>query len=494
MLRVDNLTKSYIGVGTLFTGLTFMLGNKEKVGLVGFNGCGKTTLLKIISGIEVQDFGNVTLDNETVKYLPQEIRLPEDQMVGEYLESLVNDVYTEMYIVDYWKSQFRISDIDQYKTLNQVSEGQKLKLYLLGLLIDKNTPSTNNSPILLLDEPTNHLDIEGILWFEEFIANYKGICIIISHDRSFLNNTVSKIFEIDEHGLSIYHGNYDDYLIGKEKAIEERAKRFHLQEMKREKLENLIESSHKLASGKAKSRAIRAAKKRLEREVLRNEISLYKSNFMNSIDIKGDVHAKKRLLHAKNISFAYDKDVIISNSSMKVWGSDKIWLYGANGCGKTTFIKLLTGELAPQAGEIKWSDDIKFSYFSQDQAHLDMDSTVAEFFMRSAGVSYERSFGALNKFLFDKSLRDNKIRELSPGQRARLSFAIFSQQEYDLMILDEPTNHLDIPTKELIEVAIRDFGGAVIFISHDRYFVEQVSPNRSMTIENSTLVETFGYY
>lgn len=491
MLRIEGLTKSYLGVGTLFTDMSFSLGNNEKIGLVGANGCGKTTLLRIISGLETPDTGKVILDNETVKYLPQEIHLDKTLLVGEYLESLVTDIYTEMFIVDYWLNLFGISDIDHYKYLDQLSEGQKLKLYLLRMLIDKEMPSLSKNPILLLDEPTNHLDIEGILWFEQFIEDYEGICMIISHDRSFLNHTVSRIFEIDEEQLYVFEGNYDDYILGKQRWIEERAKQVHLQEVKREKLERLIGNSRKLASGKARGKAIEAAKKRLEREVLRNEVHLYEAKKVRDIKIQGEVHAKKRLLHVKDLDFAYTDEPIIKKSAMKVWGSDKIWLYGANGCGKTTFIKLLTGELQPKAGFVKWGDEVRYSYFSQNQAHLEMDSTVAEFFMAQTGVSYERSFGALDRFLFDKSFRNNKVRELSPGQRARLSFAIFAQQEYDLMILDEPTNHLDIPTKELIEKAIRDFGGAVIFISHDRYFVEEIRPNRTFTIKDGHVTEVF---
>ncbi len=491
MLRVNELTKSYIGVGTLFEGISFMLGNREKIGLVGFNGSGKTTLFKILAGSEEADSGDIILDNETIRYLPQEINLPSNMFVGEFLESLINDIYSEMYIVDYWLSIFGLSDIDHYKTVEQISEGQKLKLYLISMLIDKVSPTVTKFPILLLDEPTNHLDIDGILWFEKFIHNYKGICIIISHDRSFLNNTVSKIFELDEQKLNIFEGNYDDYLEGKGRWIKDREKRLHLQEIKRDQLERLIENSRKIASGKAKSRAIRAAKKRLEREVLRHEIFEYDAHQIKSIKLSGEVHAKKRLLNVKDVYFGYGEEDIITNTSFKIWGQDKIWLYGANGSGKTTLIKLLTGELIPREGLIEWGDQIKFSYFSQNQTHLDKDARVAEFFMEASGVSYERSFGALDKFLFDKSFRNNKIGELSPGQRARLSFAIFAQQEYDMMILDEPTNHLDIHTKELIETAIRDYKGAVLFISHDRYFVEQIGPNRAFTIQDGSLVETY---
>ncbi len=501
MLRLDRISKSYSF--PLFEDVSFTVGNKEKIGLVGLNGCGKTTLFKIISGKEEPDRGSVILEDEAIALLPQEFDMSGEELVGEYLESLVPDQKTEMYLVKIILSKLGIADIDEYEPLNQLSEGQKMKLYLTKLLMGKQierksrnvviTPSnlSQHPPILLLDEPTNHLDIEGILWLESFLENYDGIVFCISHDRAFLNSVCTHIFEIDEQTIHQYTGNYDDYLEQKAERIEFRRQQFMRQERKRKQLENLISSARKISDGTKRGNAVEAAKKRLIREVLRNEIQLYTKKQIKEFSIAGSVHASKKMLSVKELSFSYPgtSKEIIKDSSQILFGGEKFWIYGPNGSGKTTFIKLLIGQLAGYRGSITWGPNVRFAYFSQNQAHLPRDEKVAAYFMKQTGIPFENSFGALNKFLFDKEQRDTVIGMLSPGQRARLSFAIFAQQNYDFLILDEPTNHLDIETKELIELALAEFAGNILLISHDRYFVKNVGPTRAGHFVEGVFVE-----
>lgn len=495
MLSVQNLKKEYAHL--LFENVSFMLGNNEKVGLVGHNGCGKTTLFRIIAGEEKFDEGEVQLVDETIGYLPQEFSFPHDLLVGEYLEELVEDHYTEFYKVEQVLAKLGIQDIDHYQALQTLSEGQKMKLYLASLITEQSNNPRQKPPILLLDEPTNHLDLPGILWMEGFLADYEGICIMISHDRDFLNNTVDLIFEIDEKGLLIFDGNYDDYIEGKKQWLEDREKRLTLQEKKREKLEQLIENARKLGDGKRRSRAVRSAKKRLEREVLRDEISEYKEMCISELDISGSVHRGKKMITVEGLSFSYqknseDENIILNNTNFEMRGSQKCWLLGANGSGKTTFIKLLTDQLQPQQGEIEWGANVNYAYFSQDQSHLDMEQTVADFFMEEAGVSFSESFGALKNFMFDRDMRDYKLKHLSPGQRARLSFAVFTYKSYDFLILDEPTNHLDISTKEVIEESLKHFKGGILLISHDRFFVKNLNMDKVVTISDNNIVDIAG--
>ncbi len=379
-------------------------------------------------------------------------------------------------------SQLEFKNYDIFQTLNTLSPGQKMKSMLARLLIKQPT-------ILLLDEPTNHLDIDGILWFEKFVQKFEGVCIIISHDRAFLNNVVNVIFEIDEKKLYTWHGNYDEYLIQKDRYKLERAEQLKAQERKRAQLEKLIENSRKIKDGKKRGKAIRAAEKRMEREVTRNEITEYQAMSVSKFSIDGIVHQKKRILKVNNLGFGYTSDnMLLQNLDLEIYGNEVLWLFGPNGIGKTTLIKLITGQLKPVTGEIRWGESITWDYFSQEQKHLNFEQTVESYFFENTNINFNQSFKYMDKFLFTKDMRYKKIKNLSPGQRARLSFAAFSSGNYDCLILDEPTNHLDIRTKEVIEESLKEFKGAIILISHDRYFAENLEPNRILTIEDRTLV------
>ncbi len=481
MIKAVNLTIEY--GRPIFKNLSFTLGNKEKVGLVGLNGSGKTTLLKILAGVEQSDLGTIEMVGEKIGYLPQEYSFPEGTLVGEILESCVKDHKTELYKVNKVLNLLEFKDVDWYQDVNTLSYGQKMKLYLTTLLAKEPT-------ILLMDEPTNHLDIFGILWLENFIKNFEGICIIVSHDRAFLNAITNKVFEIDEHVLNVFDGNYDDYLEQKEALIERRATQFHLQEKKREKFEDMIDRAKKGMAGAQLAKALKAARSRMDREVTKKEINEYKESKINNLNLAGSVHKAKTVLKVKNLSFGYDaQNLLLENASLEIYGKEKVWFYGLNGIGKSTFIKLIVNELKPLSGEIKIGNDLKYIYFSQDQSHLPLNETLENYFLDNTDVSVNQSFGILERFLFTKDMRKTLIKRLSPGQRARLSFAVFSQKTYDFMILDEPTNHLDIRSKEVIEEALRNYQGTVLLISHDRYFVESLGINRAITLENRKIVE-----
>ena len=478
MIRANNLTITY--AKPLFQELSFTLGNKEKVGLVGLNGSGKTTLLKIMMGIEVPDQGKFEIQNEKLSYLPQEYTFPKEMMVGEFLEDLVDDHITEMYKVNRILAKLKFEP-DIYQEIQTLSEGQKMKLYLTKLLMEEPT-------ILLLDEPTNHLDITGINWLEEFVKSFEGICIMISHDREFLNTTVDTIFEIDECKLYSYKGNYDDFLVQKAEDLEKRRDMLVLQEKKRKQLEILLENVSKIGDGKKRGRAMSAARHRMDREVNQNEISAYEEQRIRDLKLKGFVHNNKFVLKIRDLNFSYGEKEIFKNANFDMFGKERVWFYGANGIGKTTFVKLILGLLKAESGELRIGNGLKYTYFSQDQSHLDMEDTVENYFITNTGVSFDSSFALLEKFLFSKDIRKTKIGKLSPGQRARLSFAVFSMKEYDFMILDEPTNHLDIRSKEVIENALRDFQGAILLISHDRYFVNSVGYSKRITIKDKQLI------
>ncbi|MBL8015434.1 MAG: ABC-F family ATP-binding cassette domain-containing protein [Candidatus Doudnabacteria bacterium] len=466
----------------LFDDLSFKLTNHDKVGLLGLNGTGKSTLLKIIVGDEQPDSGKIDIGNERIAYLPQEFELP-DQLVGEFLETLVTDPHNEMYKVTKILHKLGLDDIDIYQEIKTLSYGQQMKLYLTKLLID-------NPTVLLLDEPTNYLDLPGILWVEQFIQKFEGACIIISHDRAFLNNVINKVFEIDEQRLYEFPGNYDKYLEYKAKFVEKRAIEYEMQERRRKKLEERIVLIQKFSSGKKQAAQLQNARHRLEREVTSVERDAYKEQKIKGLNLKGEVPLSKQILKIEDLAFKYDNGrEILKDADLEVFGREKIWFFGANGIGKSTLIKLIVGEYYPHKGEVKIGDNLRWGYFSQNQSHLNPDEQLQEYFMRATNISFSQSFGILSKFLFPKELVQMKIGSLSPGQRARLSFAVFAQQELDFLILDEPTNHLDIRSKEIIEEAFRNYQGAMLLISHDRYFVESIGMDRTITISEGQVVE-----
>lgn len=472
-------TKLSIGFRTnLFHDLNFSLGNQEKVGLIGLNGSGKSTLLRIIAGLEEADGGRVEYGGEVVAYLPQEYDFAAYKTIQDFLNARAG---TEHYKINRVLGKMNLHDLDPAGEVNLLSYGQKMKLYLAGLMLAEPT-------VLLLDEPTNHLDLYGINWLEDFISNFKGICMIVSHDRAFLNNVTDHIFEIDEQKLHIYTGNYDDYLDEKEKRLGHRAEQYRLQEKLRTKLQDMLVLIRKQSSGKKQANKLKATKKRIDREVVKKEISQYQEQRIQGLDLGGQNHANRTVIKIKDLDFGFGRP-LLEKANFTLYGREKVWLYGANGIGKSTLVKLLVGELQTKTGLAQIGDYISWAYFSQDQSHLPYEKTVADYFMQKTGTDFQRSFSLMERFLFGRELRDVPIGKLSPGQRARLSFAVFAQKQYDLLILDEPTNHLDIRSKEVIEGALREYKGAMLLISHDRYFIEQVGIERAITIEKGKLVE-----
>jgi ATP-binding cassette subfamily F protein 3 len=256
----------------------------------------------------------------------------------------------------------------------------------------------------------------------------------------------------------------------------------------------MIQLAKKQGGGRKQAKKLSSARKRLEREVKSSEIDQYTKQEMKNLAISGSVHSRKLILELDDIAFGYaGGENLLEHLSLEVYGSETLWLYGPNGTGKSTLLKIITGELEPDSGTVRWGKDVRWSYFAQDQTNMATETTVQEYFHDQTDVVWEKSYGALQRFMFDKSLRNRRVMDLSPGQKARLTFAIFAQKELECLILDEPTNHLDIETKESIEVALREYQGVIILVSHDRYFAEQMKPDRVLTIQNKGLKAEPGF-
>ncbi|HSX39395.1 MAG TPA: ABC-F family ATP-binding cassette domain-containing protein [Candidatus Saccharimonadales bacterium] len=476
MLTAKSLTKWY-GDTEIFSDINLKIGNGKKVGLVGRNGCGKSTLFKILNGEEESTSGNIESQNEIFGYIPQEFNFP-DELVGEYLEKSLENSW-EIYKIESLAERLQFHNFDQYQKINTLSEGQKMKVKLIEELLK--SPTT-----LFIDEPTNHLDIEGIMWLEEYIKEIPQTIIMISHDRSFLNHTVDEIWEIDKHTMYRFVGDYDNYKTEKLKLIDSWNEEYVRFLKKKAQLEKLLENVRKMKSDK-RGNAVKAAKKRIEREVTSQEKELYVSKSIASVAFDTDVRSSKLMLRFNSVSKSYGTKKVFENLDFEIRGKEKVWLFGPNGAGKTTLVKMIMNQEPTTEGTIRLGENIKIGYFSQIPLQNTTNENLMQFFTRETGLYEGEAYGNLKRFLFDKDATRKRIWQLSPGERARFAFAIFASKNYDLLILDEPDNHLDIDTKEVLEKSLSEFTGTLLLVSHDRYFVESVGINKVLNLKDGKL-------
>lgn len=476
MIVGHNITKAFDS-RILFTNVSFKITGRKKIGLVGKNGCGKSTLFKIINGEEESTAGSIDIVNEKIGYIPQEFSFP-DELVGIYLEEQLESTW-DYYKIEKLASQLNFVNFDPYQSLSTLSEGQKMKVKLIEMMLHE--PTT-----LFIDEPTNHLDMEGIEWFEKYIKSLNISVIMISHDRTFLNNVVDEIWEIERKGIIRYVGNYDNYKEEKLNLIDKWNDEFKAQERKRAQLEKLLENVKKIGDGKKRSRAVSAAKTRIGRLDKDKKYS-YVSETVKSIQIDTEVHKSKLMLRFSDVSKSYDKNTVFQNLNLELRGGEKVWLFGPNGAGKSTIVKIITGLESIDSGDVKLGENIRLGYFSQIQKKIDSKNSILDEFTKRTGCYFAHAYGYLNKFLFKKEDVAKSVSLLSPGERARFEFAIFSYYDYDMLILDEPDNHLDIETKEVLEESLRAYKGTMLLVSHDRYFVGNSGITKVLNLKNGIL-------
>lgn len=449
----------------LFKDASFIVQKGSRAALIGPNGCGKTTLFNILLGREEVDDGSLIIDKETIGYVPQEFEFPHNTSIQNHLLTIVEQ--NEQWKVEKIFASLQMENVNIHTVIDTLSEGQKLKVALASVLVTDPT-------ILLIDEPTNHLDIEGVEWLEDYLNNqYTGGLLMISHDRSFLDNTVKVIYEIDELGVHTFHGNYTDYKENKEGWIDRRNADYRAQERKRRQLIRVLESSRKIKDGKKRGAAVQAAKKRIEREITAHEITEYTPYSINNLDIEGSTHTGKIMVKIDHLHKSYDNREVLADLNYEMRGTSRAWIKGINGAGKTTLLNILTENLQPTKGSAYIGDNVKWGYFKQNQQHLPMETTLHDYLIEQ-GLPESKTYAFLKKYSYPMAYMDTKLGNMSPGERARMSFALFTQNEYNLLILDEPTNHLDIWTKESIEKSLQEYKGALILVSHDRYFVQNV--------------------
>ncbi len=490
MLKIDNISKQF-GDKSVLKNISFNLGSHEVMGLIGENGSGKTTLLEIIAENLAPDKGEIRIQNETIGYLPQNPRFTEEKTIKDFLYKKVSP--DEGYKIDIILNKVGLGNLSPSLLVNSLSGGQKTRLCLASLLISDPAPTT-----LLLDEPTNNLDIEGIDWLEKFITSFDGNVLLVSHDRTLLDNLVDKIMELDNGSIKTYGGNYSFYR--EQKTIEANAyeKMYIAQQKKIARTEENIEriqararqGEKQFGSGmpyqrrKIRKSAQQAVhrKKKLEK-YLADEKRLEKpeEKIKYFINLSGVTHSGKTLILAKNISKSFSGKKVLDNISFHIAGEERVWLAGLNGSGKSTLLKIIINEIKQDNGSIEIGNNINIGYFSQDRQNIQAENTIVDELMK-LGLNQTESYKLAIKFNFERDDLNKKIKDLSMGQKAKVAFAKLTSGNYQLLILDEPTNHLEIQTREILEEALGNYQGGVLIASHDRFFLERIGINKIISL------------
>lgn len=519
-ISLNKINKSY-GFNNVLNNLSFDVKTNERIALIGSNGCGKTTTLKIIMGIESYDSGNISIRKESkIGYLTQMPPKEDDNVSAKSvylrgvqelidLENKISDFVENMSsnekdikLLDKLQEEFRISGgyslkekIEKIRNgfkitnelldreYNKLSGGEKTLINLASIIL-------SNPDILLLDEPTNHLDIDTLEWFEEYLSSYNGTVVIISHDRYFLDRTVNKIIEIENGNANIYHGNYSYYLKESEKRLMIKFQNYKNQQKEIKALKEAIER-YKVWGAKSDNpmffRRAKAIETRLEKmEVIEKP----KTKSELRINLNVEDRTSNRVMVISNLDLKIGNKELLRNSHMEVYYKERVCLMGKNGAGKTTLIKNI---LNNTHDNIKLGTNIKIGYIPQEIRFDNEDLTIYEH-MRKIFVGSESELRSkLNQFYFTTDNIDKKVKNLSGGEKVRLKLLELILKNANFLILDEPTNHIDIDTREILEESLLAYDGTILFISHDRYFINKIA-TKIVMIENKEMITYNGNY
>lgn len=525
ILSCNNISKSF-GTDVIIKSCSFNIEDHEKAAIVGINGAGKSTLLKIITGIEPADTGLVTLaKDKTLGYLSQQQNLNSDNTIYDELLSVkqyildmeaqlrsienqmksADDTALETLMKKYsdLNHEFELNNGYAYKSeitgvlkglgfaeedftlnVNTLSGGQKTRVALGRLLLSK-------PDIILLDEPTNHLDMESISWLENYLLNYSGAVLIVAHDRYFLDKIVSKIIELDNGNATVFSGNYTDY--ASKKAI---LRNMQLKEYLNQQRE--IKHQEEVITKLKQFNREKSIKRAESREKMLNKMEFVdKPEILNDkmdIKLEPNVISGNDVLTVDNLTKVFDGTVLFDNISFQIKRGERVALIGSNGTGKTTILKLINGIIPADSGSIYLGAKVNIGYYDQEHHVLDPDKTIFDE-IRDAypDLNNTQIRNTLAAFLFTNEDVFKYIKDLSGGERGRVSLAKLMLSNANFLILDEPTNHLDITSKEILENALNSYTGTVLFVSHDRYFINSTA-TRIIELANKTVVNYIGNY
>lgn len=525
ILSCNNISKSF-GTDIIIKSCSFNIEDHEKAAIVGINGAGKSTLLKIITGEEPADTGIVTLaKDKTLGYLAQQQDLQSDRSIydellsvkqyildmeselrrieaamnsasGDELEALMNR-YTnlnhefEMNNGYAYKSEITgvlkglgFTEEDFYLHVNTLSGGQKTRVSLGKLLLSK-------PDIIMLDEPTNHLDMESISWLENYLLNYNGAVLIVAHDRYFLDKIVSKIIEIDNGDCTVFPGNYTDYASKKAILRNMKLKEYLNQQRDIKHQEAVIAKLKQFNREKSIKRAESREKMLDKMEVVDKPVEL---NAKMNIQLEPSVVSGNDVLTVTDLTKSFDGNTLFNNINFDIKRGERVALIGNNGTGKTTILKLINGIIQPDSGSIYLGAKVAIGYYDQEHHVLDPDKTLFQEIQDAyPDLNNTQIRNTLAAFLFTDDDVFKYIRDLSGGERGRVSLAKLMLSNANLLILDEPTNHLDIVSKEILENALNSYTGTVLYVSHDRYFINATA-TRIIELTNQSIVNYIGNY
>ena len=522
--RVENLTKS-VGDKTVFSQLNFIIHPLDRIGLIGVNGTGKTTLLDVISGKAGFDGDNSPFfgrNDYKIEYLTQDPQfdgelsimdailsddLPQMQAIKRYEQALIaltqdamnpklqetlSQVEAQMTAIEAWEVENQVKTVlsklklpDLTAQIKNLSGGQKRRVQLAQALL-------NPADLLLLDEPTNHLDVDTIAWLENYVKNSRQTVLFFTHDRYFLDNLATRIFELDNGHLIEYQGNYQDYLQQKAENHERESAQHHKNKQLYKQELAWIRKSPQARATKQQARIDRF-------EDIKKDVQSVTTSDDLAINV-ATARIGKKVINFDHVNFAYGADkTILNDFSLIVQNTDRIGIVGNNGTGKSTLLNLISGDLTPDSGSVEIGETIKIGYFSQQIRGLDESKRVINFLQEvadNAQTSSGESISVVNlleQFLFPRTTHGTLIEKLSGGEKKRLYLLKILLQQPNVLLLDEPTNDLDIATLTVLENFIQHYQGVVITVSHDRYFLDKVA-KKLLVFYKGTITEVHKLY
>lgn len=509
LLQVNEVARRFADE-TLFENISFNIQTRERIALVGRNGTGKSTLIKQIIGTEPVSSGTISkAKGLRIGYLEQHVAIDSPRTIWEEMLFVFQDVIKlrtqseeaahrlvelsdqhdspeyEEALAQFDRLQealneknayaieseirtvlhgFRFYEEDYNTPVQLLSGGQKTRLALAQILL-------MDYDLLILDEPTNHLDMAMLAWLEQYLTTYKGALLIVSHDRYFLDKVANRVIELRNNTLHLYKGNYSYYIEEKELRMEQEWREYQKQQVQIAKLEDFVQRNIARASTTK-----RAQSRRKQLEKITRLEKPQQDQKSPRIQFTSEKDSGEKVIEAVDLTIGYQQEVIAEHLSMDLRRQDAIAIVGPNGIGKSTFLKTLIGEIKPHHGEVHFGTGVSIGYYAQNVNALNPDTTVLETLWQAHDNTDEwviRSI--LGSFLFTGEAVDKKVSMLSGGEKARLTLALLATEHDNTLLLDEPTNHLDIDSKEVLEQALIEFDGTLLFVSHDRYFINRIA-------------------